>query len=333
MAMSAVRHDDRPRLGLSGPDDDADRHVVASEGPDPSPVWQVGRTPMTAFWWLGLRGLYRDVGEIRVGGTANAWLPGEVETIRIEVPREGVRRIGGERSIVHVGAPRPLNRATTLPALRYGMRLHFVIPAGAQAWAVPVNERGEPIGPARVRPENREADTPAAPAPDMVVLPASIEVAGRPAAIVVKVLHGWSPVDRPFEVTVGLRHAASQPSGPQPLAIEGDAPLEVGGRVERIGPHRLDVVWRFRNHTNKAIVRVSGRAVWTRRSDGTERSEELSIDGAEGFAPGESILVPAGGDAEREISLFDADPWHEPTDCVFRIRDVTFADDSTWHSP
>ena len=268
-----------------------------------------------------------DTREVKVTGRVVAWIPGAVETIRIDAPGKGPHRIERPAATASIGErlPRPDVAESPESARAFELPVDLEVPETSTAFAVAVDERGVPFEMVTIdRPNDGEAERPAE-TPGRVVLRSLLRCSREPAAILLKVAHAQVSIERPFEVSVPLSFSASQPEGPKALEFDGERPLDLEAAPNAAGK----TVFRLTNRSNKGIVRVGYSVIdfWIDKKAG--RAVERAIEKVEGYHPLEAVIVPAGGAVDWPRDFF----YHENPDGelpTLRVDEVEFTDGTLW---
>jgi len=282
--------------------------------------------------WLSRRlvGLGPLVRELKVTGRVVGWLPGAVETIRIDAPGMGPRRFERPAAAASIGervAPQA-DVGDPEAARMFQLPVDLEVPEASMAMAVAIDDRGVPFEIVKITQSVELEAEPLRETAERVVLRSLFACSREPAAIVVKVVHAQVPIRRPFELTIPLSCAASQPDRPKPLEIDGDKPLELVAAPNGAG----EKVFRLTNRSNKGIVRVAYSIINFWRDKQRGRAMERVIENIEDYAPLEGVIVPAGGavDWPRDFLYRKNLDGDFPT---LRVDQVEFTDGTVWDNP
>ena len=289
--------------------------------------------PMTSGMKIPLVRLLRDVRDVQLAGKVVAWLPGEVETIRIEAPATRPRRVAGTDAAVTI-LPRPAGNEAAVRARSdlypFVLPIDLEVPVGAWVLVVGVNEAGEPIGLTGLRARYAEGPPPEPAGPGHVVLQSQFSAARAPAAIIVKVLRSTRRMELPLELSVPLARHAAQPVALKPLVIEGDKPLSFTVDTDPFG----SPYYRLENRTNKGIVLVWYARVCEDESGPLPRDLEQRLYGVPGYETGAGIILQPGATRKWPPDFFFRQALHHKIHCkTIDVLKVEFADGSVWVDP
>ena len=290
--------------------------------------------PMTSGMKIPLVRLLRDVRDVQLAGKVVAWLPGEVETIRIEAPATRPRRVAGTDAAVTI-LPRPAGDEAPFRRVRsdlypFVLPIDLEVPVGAWVLVVGVNEAGEPIGLTGLRARYAEGPPPEPAGPGHVVLQSQFSAARAPAAIIVKVLRSTRRMELPLELSVPLARHAAQPVALKPLVIEGDKPLSFTVDTDPFG----SPYYRLENRTNKGIVLVWYARVCEDESGPLPRDLEQRLYGVPGYETGAGIILQPGATRKWPPDFFFRQALHHKIHCkTIDVLKVEFADGSVWVDP
>ena len=270
------------------------------------------------------------VREVKVTGRVVGWLPGAVETIRIDAPGAGPRRFERPAAAASIGERvQPPAESEDPEAVRmFQLPVDLEVPEASMAMAVAIDERGVPFEMVTIT-QSVELEAERLPeTPERVILRSLLVCSREPAVILVKVVHAQVLIECPFELTVPLSCSASQPDRPKPLEIDGDRPLDLVAARNGAGA----TVFRLTNRSNKGIVCVGYSIIDFWRDKQRGRAMERVIENIEGYAPREGVIVPAGGEVDWPRDFF----YHKNLDGDFptlRVDHVEFTDGTGWDYP
>lgn len=290
------------------------------------------RSTVPTHAWLSRRlvRLGPLVREVKVTGRVVGWLPGAVETIRIDAPGMGPRRFERPAAAASIGERVAPQADVDDPeaARMFQLPVDLEVPEASMATAVAIDERGVPFEMVTTT-QSVELEAERLPeTPERVILRSLFVCSREPAAIVVKVVHAQVLIECPFELTVPLSCAALQPDRPKPLEIDGDKPLDLVAARNGAGA----TVFRLTNRSNKGIVRVAYSIIdfWPDKQPG--RGIERVIESIDGYAPLEGVIVPAGGEVDWPRD-FRYKPNFDGVFPALRVEEVEFTDGTVLENP
>jgi len=271
-----------------------------------------------------------DVREIKVSGRIVAWLPGEVETIRIDAPGTGPRRIERPSATASIGERfrRPEFAGRPEFAAIFELPVDIEVPEDSTVTGVALDERGVPYEQiAMGGPVAGEVELPAE-TPRRVILRSLLRLTREPAAILIKVVHAQVAIGRPFALSIPLARFASQPAGLKPLEIDGEKPLVLVAVSGTDG----ETYFRLINRSNKGIVRVGYSLIdfLVDKTHGFAMARDIKQ--VDGYEPLEGVIVPVGGtvDCEPDFSYRKNPDGGLP---ALRVDEVEFTDGTVWGNP